>query len=50
MRVNLIHAYFDVDLDILWQTVSEDLPALLEQLEVVLAGFRLQSHAEQETK
>ena len=33
MRNRLIHAYFDVDLDILRQTVSEDLPALLEQLE-----------------
>ena len=32
MRNRLIHAYFDVDLDILWQTVSEDLPLLLEQL------------------
>jgi uncharacterized protein with HEPN domain len=33
----LIHAYFDVDLDIVWTTVSEDLPSLLPVLESVLA-------------
>jgi uncharacterized protein with HEPN domain len=35
MRNRLIHAYFDVDLDILWQTISEDLPSLLHQLEII---------------
>ncbi len=33
MRNRLIHGYFDVDLDIVWQTISTDLPALLKQLE-----------------
>jgi uncharacterized protein with HEPN domain len=33
----LIHAYFDVDPDIVWTTVSEDLPSLLPVLESVLA-------------
>ena len=28
MRDRLVHHYFDVDLDILWATVTEDLPAL----------------------
>ena len=37
MRNRLIHAYFDVDLDIVWTTVSEDLPSLLPVLESVLA-------------
>jgi uncharacterized protein with HEPN domain len=37
MRNRLIHAYFDVDLDIVWTTVSEDLPPLLVVLESVLA-------------
>jgi uncharacterized protein with HEPN domain len=32
MRNRLIHAYFDVDRDILWATVSDGLPALLLQL------------------
>lgn len=33
MRHRLIHAYFDVSLDIVWKTVSEELPPLIEQLE-----------------
>ena len=37
MRNRLIHAYFDVDLDIVWTTVSEDLPSLLPVLESALA-------------
>jgi uncharacterized protein with HEPN domain len=32
MRDRLIHHYFDINLDILWQTVSSDLPRLLEAL------------------
>ena len=36
MRNRLIHAYFDIDLDILWATVSEDLPPLLASLDQIL--------------
>lgn len=36
MRNRLIHAYFDVDHDILWNTITEALPALEQQLEVLL--------------
>jgi len=32
-RDRLIHEYFDVDLDQLWQIVSSDLPELIRQLE-----------------
>ena len=32
MRNRLIHAYFDVDLDIGWTTISEDLPLLVPVL------------------
>ena len=32
-RDRLVHAYFDVDHDRLWQIVSVDLPALVTQLE-----------------
>lgn len=32
MRNRLIHAYFDIDRGILWKTVTEEIPALLEQL------------------
>ncbi|MBU0518820.1 DUF86 domain-containing protein [bacterium] len=33
MRNRLIHVYFDVNLDVLWNTVVEDIPPLLETLE-----------------
>jgi uncharacterized protein with HEPN domain len=36
MRHRLVHAYFDVNLDILWQTVQHDLPDLLPLLEEAL--------------
>ena len=37
MRNRLIHAYFDIDLDILWQTVIEDLPPLIDELGRILS-------------
>jgi len=33
MRNRLIHAYFDINLDILWKTVTEDLPPLIAELQ-----------------
>ena len=33
MRNRLVHAYFDVNLDIVWKTVREDLPELIALLE-----------------
>ena len=36
MRNRLVHAYFDVDSDILWTTVNERLPALLLELHRIL--------------
>jgi uncharacterized protein with HEPN domain len=33
MRNRLIHGYFDIDLDLVWNTVVDDLPPLLAQLE-----------------
>jgi uncharacterized protein with HEPN domain len=32
MRHRLVHAYFDINLDILWKTVKEDLPPLVDAL------------------
>jgi uncharacterized protein with HEPN domain len=32
MRNRLIHAYFDIDHDILWRTAVEEIPALLPLL------------------
>lgn len=37
MRHRLIHAYFDIDLDVVWDTVANDLPPLMNQLKQVLA-------------
>lgn len=36
MRNRLAHGYDAVDLDVLWDTIGEDLPALIGQLESVL--------------
>jgi len=36
MRNRLIHAYFDINRDILWTTVNEDLPALIAELEKIV--------------
>ena len=33
MRNLLVHEYFKIDYDIVWQTVKEDLPSLVEALE-----------------
>jgi uncharacterized protein with HEPN domain len=32
-RDRLVHHYFDIDRDVLWQTVTADLPSLLQVLE-----------------
>jgi len=40
MRNKMIHEYFDVDWDIVWRTVKDDLPALKGQIDAVLAGYR----------
>jgi len=33
MRNRLVHVYFQVNLDILWDTVKKDIPKLIEELE-----------------
>ncbi|NOZ51401.1 MAG: DUF86 domain-containing protein [Chloroflexi bacterium] len=38
MRNRLVHAYFDIDLDILWQTTQIDLPSLELLLARVIEG------------
>jgi uncharacterized protein with HEPN domain len=32
MRDRLVHHYFDIDLDVLWATITDDIPALLTAL------------------
>lgn len=36
MRNHLIHVYFEVDLDILWDTVVKDIPPLVKELEKIV--------------
>ncbi len=36
MRNRLIHAYFDVNHDVVWITTTEHLPKLIEQLKTIL--------------
>jgi uncharacterized protein with HEPN domain len=38
MRHRLVHAYFSINLDILWRTVQDDLPPLISALELALRG------------
>ncbi len=40
MRNRLVHAYFDVDLDVVWATIREDLPTLVVALRDVLDEHR----------
>ena len=35
MRHRLVHAYFDVDADILWKTAQDAVPTLLRQLQTI---------------
>jgi uncharacterized protein with HEPN domain len=38
MRHRLVHAYFDINLNIVWKTVQEDLPELLSKLEKIISS------------
>jgi uncharacterized protein with HEPN domain len=40
MRDKLIHDYFGVDLEVLWNTASKNLPPLEPQILDLLAGFQ----------
>jgi uncharacterized protein with HEPN domain len=37
MRNRLIHAYFDIDPDILWKSATEEIPALLPLLRAIVS-------------
>lgn len=36
MRNRLVHAYFDIDLDILWKTAAEEIPLLCRALREIV--------------
>lgn len=37
MRNRLIHVYFDIDYDIVWKTVNDELPLLIQELSKVFS-------------
>jgi uncharacterized protein with HEPN domain len=39
MRNRLIHGYDQVDLQVLWDTITDDLPPLVQELEKALKTF-----------
>ena len=41
MRNRVAHGYFDINLDLVWDTVQTALPNLLEQLPAVLTDVRM---------
>jgi len=43
MRNRLIHGYVDIDFDILYQTITEDLPPLINELERILESIKISS-------
>jgi len=36
MRNRLIHAYFDIDFEVVWDSVTKDLPPLIAELEKII--------------
>ncbi len=39
MRDKIVHHYFKLDLDVIWQTVTEDIPPLGLKVEKILCSF-----------
>jgi len=37
MRNRLIHAYFDINLNVLWTTITDNIPSLVTELEKLLS-------------
>jgi uncharacterized protein with HEPN domain len=44
MRNRITHGYFDINLDVVWETVQTALPALLEQLPAVRREAENEGH------
>lgn len=40
MRNRIVHAYFDIDYDIVWDTATINIPALIPELEAILVQDR----------
>jgi uncharacterized protein with HEPN domain len=37
MRNRLIHAYFDIDYDVVWEAISSEIPKIIPELEKLIA-------------
>lgn len=37
IRNRMVHGYFDINLDVVWDTVQQDLPQLKQQIEAILS-------------
>jgi uncharacterized protein with HEPN domain len=46
MRNRLVHAYFDIDLDVVWDTVTIAMPKLIEQIDGMLRAEEEASDSE----
>lgn len=44
MRNRLIHAYFSINLDVVWSTSTEDIPPLIEELNKLLGKYYENNH------
>lgn len=40
LRNRLVHAYFNINHEIIWEAIRKDLPPLIEQLEKLLEAMR----------
>jgi uncharacterized protein with HEPN domain len=40
MRKRLVHAYFDINVDVVWQTVTVEIPQLLPELLMLATAER----------
>jgi len=36
IRNRLVHAYFDMNIEVIWKAVDEDLPSLIQRLRAIL--------------
>lgn len=49
MRDKLIHQYFGVNLDIVWNVVQDDLAPLIESVEMILSEIRRKDSVDEES-
>jgi uncharacterized protein with HEPN domain len=40
MRNRIVHAYFDIDIDLVWKTATEDLPEIVSKIVTILEKLR----------